>query len=95
MHALLTFCIKKHTSFLFLILTADITAGFNFTMLQAAEGTTVMVCADIMSSMTFNVSITFSVANTEPSEISKLTTSYSHVHACMRHFNQQVKNLWN
>ena len=72
--------------------SADITAGFNFTMLQGAEGTTVMVCADIMSSMTFNVSITFSVANTEPSEISKLTTSYSRVHACMRHFNQRVKN---
>ena len=71
---MLTFCIKKqHTSFLFLILTVDVTASFNFTMLQVAEDTTVIVCADIISSMTFNVSITFSVANTQPNEISKLT----------------------
>ena len=60
--------------FFFLILTADITAAFNFTTLEGAEGTTVMVCAEITSLLILNTSVTFQVGVSEPSDVGKSIT---------------------
>ena len=60
--------------FFFLILTADITAAFNFTTLEGAEGTTVIVCAEITSLLILNTSVTFQVGVSEPSDLGKSIT---------------------
>ena len=60
--------------FFFLILTADIIAAFNFTTLEGAEGTTVMVCAEITSLLILNTSVTFQVGVSEPSDVGKSIT---------------------
>ena len=54
-----------------LFLDADITAAFNFTTLEGAEGTTVMVCAEITSFLILNTSVTFQIGISEPSDVGK------------------------
>ena len=53
---------------------ADITAAFNFTTLEGAEGTTVMVCAEITSLLILNTSVTFQIGISEPSDVGKSIT---------------------
>ena len=73
---LASFLNKMSGNLSILFLDADITAAFNFTTLEGAEGTTVMVCAEITSLLILNTSVTFQVGVSEPSDVGKSITIY-------------------